>query len=183
MKSNQPTNPAGMSRRDALKLSGLTLGGLAATGVANAQPGCKPPPLPDTEDFYPTRYKTNQYKYFEQLKPITPWGKAMDGTLTGTKLQPDEMRITFMGSVVPMARRAQAEMSIFVEVGWDDEKQQPLDQFIFDLGCGVSANYQASGVGYGRMDKIFISHMHCDHISDLIQCYGFGDGSDRESAH
>ncbi len=41
-----------------------------------------------------------------------------------------------MGSVVPMARRAQAEMSIFVEVGWDYDKRQPLNQFIFDFGCG-----------------------------------------------
>ena len=86
-----------------------------------------------------------------------------------------------MGSVVPMPRLAQAEMSIFVEVGWDDTKQQPLDQFIFDFGCGVSANYQACGVGFGRMDKIFINHLHGDHISDLIHVYCFGDAGDRKS--
>ena len=41
------------------------------------------------------------------------------GHITGTRLEPDEMRITFLGSVIPPVRRAQEEMSIFVEVGWD----------------------------------------------------------------
>ena len=204
MNTNEENKRSGISRRDALKLAGLTMGGLAAAGAASVQaggmpgvrpcdrppggwpgdkpgnrPGCKPPP--DPEDFYPTKVKTDQYSYFEKLPPMTPWGKDINGKLTGTKLRPDEMRITFMGSVVPMARRAQAEMSVFVEVGWDEKKQQPLDQFIFDFGCGVSANYQACGVGYGRMDKIFINHLHCDHVSDLIQVYGFGNGGDRKS--
>jgi ribonuclease Z len=188
MSTNEENKMPALSRRDALKLAGLTMGGLAAGGAASAQPGgwppgggpgCKPPP--DPEDFYPTRVKTDRYSYFDNLPPITPWGKDIKGKVTGTKLRRDEMRITFMGSVVPMARRAQAEMSVFVEVGWDDEKQQPLDQFIFDFGCGVSANYQACGVGYGRMDKIFINHLHGDHVSDLIQVYGFGNGGDRKS--
>jgi ribonuclease Z len=183
MNTNPENNKEGISRRDYLKLSGLALGGLATVGASGpGHGGGNPPPHPpEVGNCYPTHDKTEQYSYIDRLKPITPWGKDIKGNVTGTKLEANEMRITFMGSTVPMARRAQAEMSIFVEVGWDDIKQQPLDQFIFDFGCGVSANYQACGVGYGRMDKIFINHLHCDHVSDLIQTYGFGDGGDRKS--
>jgi len=162
-----------------LALAALRLGAQPSTGHTGKYGAGNP--HEEVGDFYPTNYNTQRYSYLEQLKPITPWGKDMQGNLTGTKLDPNEMRITFMGSVIPMTRRAQSEMSVFVEVGWDDEKQQPLDQFIFDFGCGVSANYQACGVGYGRMDKIFINHLHGDHISDLIQCYCFGNGGDRKS--
>ena len=183
MNTNEANKMPGFSRRDALKLSGLSMGALAAGSAVNVQAGACPrsKPPPDPEDFYPTRVRKDEYSYLEKLRPITPWGKDVEGKLTGTKLRSDEMRITFMGSVVPMARRAQAEMSIFVEVGWDEDSQQPLDQFIFDFGCGVSANYQACGVGYGRMDKIFINHLHGDHVNDLIQVYGFGNGGDRKS--
>ncbi|HEY5913564.1 MAG TPA: MBL fold metallo-hydrolase [Verrucomicrobiae bacterium] len=172
-----------LSRRDYLKLSGLAVGTLATGGATSRYGGGNPnAPL---NSCYPTHFDTQQYTYFNQLKPIIPWGKDMAGNVTGTKLEANEMRITFMGSVVPMARRAQAEMSVFVEVGWitdpDGKNGRPLDQFIFDFGCGVSANYQACGVGYSRMDKIFINHLHGDHVTDLIQVYGFGNGGDRKS--
>ncbi|HOE62550.1 MAG TPA: MBL fold metallo-hydrolase [Candidatus Sumerlaeota bacterium] len=130
---------------------------------------------------YPTRLNTQRFTYFNNLKTMKPWRKDMKGRVTGTKLEPNEMRITFMGSANPQARRAQNEMSIFVEVGWDNVKQQPLDQFIFDCGLGVTANYQACGVGFSRMDKIFLNHLHADHFNDLIQVYCFGPSGDRKS--
>ncbi len=183
MKKSKKTMSEGLTRRDLLKGSGLALAGVAGLAARGHTDVCG---LGSSQqqvgNCYPVSdSKTQRYSYFNSLKPITPWGKDMNGNLTGTPLEPDEMRITFMGSVVPMPRRAQAEMSIFVEVGWDDNKHQPLDQFIFDFGCGVSANYQACGVGFGRMDKIFINHLHGDHISDLIHVYCFGDAGDRKS--
>ncbi len=183
MSLNPHKSRQGLSRREALKLSGLALGSLTAVGATSRYSGGNPnAPL---NSCYPTHFSTQQYTYFNQLKPMVPWGRDMEGNITGTKLETNEMRITFMGSVVPMARRAQAEMSVFVEVGWvtdpDGSNGRPMDQFIFDFGCGVSANYQACGVGFGRMDKIFINHLHADHMTDLIQVYGFGDGGDRKS--
>lgn len=182
MKTPKPT-PQRFSRRDYLKLSGLTLGALAAGGATGRYGGGRP--WAPVGNCYPTHFSTEECTYFKQLKPIVPWGRDFEGKITGTKLETNEMRITFMGSVVPMSRRAQAEMSLFVEVGWvtdpDGTNGRPMDQFIFDFGCGVSANYQACGVGYGRMDKIFINHLHADHMTDLIQVYGFGDGGDRKS--
>jgi ribonuclease Z len=182
MNQEQGNKSKGLSRRDALKLSGLALTGLATAGATSRYGGGNPnAPL---NSCYPTRFNTQRYTYFDQLPPIVPWGRDVYGKVTGTKLEPNEMRITFMGSTVPMARRAQAEMSVFVEVGWITDAngvERPEDQFIFDMGCGVSANYQACGVGYGRMDKIFINHLHGDHVTDLVQCYCFGNGGDRKS--
>lgn len=161
---------------------------VAATCTQGAEPkkagadGCgagKPCATPG--NCYPTKLSTQRYTYFNRLKPMVPWGKDSNGKLTGEKLRPDEMRITFLGSAIPFARRAQAEMSIFVEVGWDEAKNEPMDQFMFDLGAGTSGNYQAAKVGYARMDKIFINHLHADHVNDVVQAYGFGPSGDRKS--
>ena len=112
---------------------------------------------------------------------ITPWQKNYAGEVTGTPLADNEMRITFVGSEFPIPRRAQEEMSIFVEVGWDHTNKAPLDQFIFDCGSGVSANYGALGVPYGRMNKIFVTHLHGDHMGDLAHIYCFGAAGDRKA--
>jgi ribonuclease Z len=178
MQPKRKTKRSGLSRRQALKLSGLALGGLATVSTSGKGGEAKVVPAAGC---YPTAQKTQVYEYYENLPWITPWEWDINGNVMGTKLEENEMRITFMGSTVPMPRRAQAEMSIFVEVGWNDSTNKPEDQFIFDFGCGVSANYQAAGVDFGRMDKIFINHLHADHVSDLVHVYGFGDGADRKS--
>ncbi|HPB32202.1 MAG TPA: hypothetical protein PLB62_12155, partial [Candidatus Sumerlaeota bacterium] len=130
---------------------------------------------------YPTRINTQRNSYFNKLRTMKPWRKDMNGKITGTILEPNEMRITFMGTTNPQVRRAQNEMSIFVEVGWDEAKQQPIDQFVFDCGLGVTSNYQACGVAFSRMNKIFLNHLHADHFNDLIQIYCFGPSGDRKS--
>lgn len=121
---------------------------------------------------------TESYSYFENLPLFNPL----------TPLESDEMRITFMGSMIPLpVRLAQAEMSVFVEVGWVDDPSdtyyhgRPVDQFVFDMGAGVSANFAAAKVGYRRMDKVFINHLHGDHMNDLVHTYCFGPSSDRKS--
>jgi ribonuclease Z len=169
----------GLTRRDTLKLSGLALGGLtlgAAARASAAEITC-----PTKSPCYPTDIPTTGYKYFDDLLPITPWTYNAKGEVVGEKLAPNEMRITFMGTAIPAPRRAQGEMSIFVEVGWDEAKNAPVDQAIFDIGAGVSANYSAAGVGFGRMDKIFVNHLHGDHMNDLTHVYCFGPSGDRKS--
>jgi ribonuclease Z len=37
------------------------------------------------------------------------------------------------------------------------------------------------GVGFARMDKIFLNHLHGDHMSDLTHIYCFGPSGDRKS--
>jgi len=177
---NTQTRKTLIRGKNTLLLAALAAAALAANVLAKPPPsagGAKPraygppvyAPLALT-NWYPTKYNTQAYSYMEQLPTLDP-----------TKpLETNEMRITFMGSGFPMARRAQAEMSVFVEVGCDTNGL-PLDSFIFDLGCGSSENYQSVGIDYARMNKIFINHLHPDHISDLMHVYCFGDGGDRKT--
>ncbi|HNX36267.1 MAG TPA: MBL fold metallo-hydrolase [Kiritimatiellia bacterium] len=126
----------------------------------------------------PTNAATQRYTYFQELPPLDPL----------TPLATNEMRIIFMGSMIPLpVRRAQAEMSVFVQVGWSNDPNDRVyggrarDQFIFDCGAGCSANFAAAVVGFRRMDKVFINHLHGDHMSDLSHIYCFGPAADRKT--
>jgi len=188
----------GITRRDVLKKSGLAIGGMAIGSVAmggamsafagkKTQPidecECNPPTgCPAGECTYPPEYNdTQMYTYFNNLPKWNPKEGEPDKGVPETYIppEPNEMRITFMGSNIPnQLRRAQQMMSIFVEVG--NAMGKP-DQFVFDCGSGVCANYNAMGISLGRMDKIFLTHLHGDHISDLIHIYCFGAVADRKS--
>jgi ribonuclease Z len=72
----------------------------------------------------------------------------------------DEMRVTALGTGTPNFRRSQASASWLVELG-NGEK------FIFDIGTGSLANYGALEIPYTYLDKVFLSHLHVDHIGDL----------------
>ena len=182
MKDTKRTLSEGMTRRDLLKASGAALGGLAFGGTMFGGGLGKARADQCEDNCYPqTEYNTQKYSYFDNLDEFTPWGLDSQRQLTGTRLEEDEMRITFLGSIVPPVRRAQQEMSVFVEVGWDPVKQCPMDQFVFDCGSGVCSNYGSMGIGYGRMNKIFLAHLHADHMSDLAHIYGFGPSADRKS--
>jgi len=182
MKTAKQATGTDVTRRDALKLSGLALGGLAVGGVAV---GTRPrtvragqPCGPNGCDYPNNGWPTQQYTYPTGLDPFTP----------NTPLDDDEMRITFLGSTFPPSRRAQQMMSIFVEVGpWIQNPNgstggpgQAADSFIFDCGVGVVTNYKAMQIGYGRMDKLFITHLHADHMNDLSAIYCFGPSEDRK---
>ncbi len=72
----------------------------------------------------------------------------------------EEMRIVALGTGTPNFRHSQASASWLVELG-NGEK------FIFDIGTGSLANLAALEIPYTYLDKIFISHLHVDHIGDL----------------
>jgi ribonuclease Z len=170
MKRRLQDSKSGISRRDSLKFTGLALGGLAFGGAMSG-PGARAADDPSDP--------AQRYTYFQGLDPFAP----------GTPLGDDEMRITFMGSGFPPPRRGQAEMSVFVEVGpWviPDPKNNPgfgraTDSFIFDCGSGVSTNYSAMGISASRMDKVFLNHLHGDHLNDLSHIYWMGPAIDRKS--
>ena len=185
-----------ITRRAALKLAGMAAGGLAIGGAMTgpalgdahadtcADAECTCPDGPACTWDHPTR--SQRYSYYEQLAPFYPFRDppATKVPLNSTipLLRKDEMRITFMGSCIPgNLRKTQQMMSVFVEVGWDETRQTPLDNFVFDCGSGVCTNYNAMNVGFGRMDKVFINHLHGDHMSDLTHIYCFGPSADRLS--
>ena len=72
----------------------------------------------------------------------------------------EEIRVIALGTGTPNFRRSQASASWLVELG-NGEK------FIFDIGTGSLANLAALEIPYTYLDKIFISHLHVDHIGDL----------------
>jgi ribonuclease Z len=158
-----------MSRRDALKLSGATLGGLALgwKGAAAAQPSHWIPQWDDRDVRWnpldPPRILTQRDTLFTQLRPFVP------DELLGAR----EMRISFMGTSV-IERRAQVRSSVFVELGNGES-------FVFDCGSGVVSNYVAMNVPWSRMRKVFLTHLHGDHTSDLTHIYCFGPQGDGKS--
>ena len=167
MKTAKQATDTAVTRRDALKLSGLALGSLAVGGVAvGTRPrtvGAGQPCGPNGCDYPSNGWPTQQYTYPTGLDPVTP----------NTPLEDDEMRITFLGSMVPPVRRAQQEMSIFVEVGPGSRppmhgRTRPSDGHLrLRLRLRGVRQLRRHGNRYGRMDKIFLTHLHADHMSDL----------------
>ena len=142
-----------ISRRDALKLSGATLAAMAAgNGAQAAWNGLQPPPG-----------LTQVNTTFKSLRPFDP----------GEPIGSREMRISFLGTSV-IERRAQARSSVFVELGNGEA-------FVFDCGSGVVSNYVAMNIPWSKMNKIFLTHLHGDHTSDLTHIYCFGPQGDRKS--
>jgi ribonuclease Z len=176
MAARNPSLPERWTRREMLQGSGVALGALVlGAGKAGAASDCDGRCYPP-----PAEAGRQRYTYFDQLPPLRYY-QDRSGFLSGVypPLEHNEMRITFMGSAIPPVRRAQQMMSIFVEVGWDPKRNRALDEFVFDCGSGVAANFGAMEVGYGRMDKVFVTHLHGDHVSDLTHIYCFGCASDR----
>ena len=82
-------------------------------------------------------------------------------------LENGELRVTVLGSGNPWVTRAQSSGSILVEVG-----NPGRDLLIFDLGSGSLANFASLGLPVNALDKVFITHLHADHTSDLITLFG-----------
>jgi ribonuclease Z len=89
------------------------------------------------------------------------------------ELAADEMRISFMGTSFT-SRVGQAMNSVFIEVGTGQS-------FVFDLGSGTITKYTAMGIPSSRMTQVFITHLHADHMSDLVALYCFGPAHDRKT--
>jgi ribonuclease Z len=103
---------------------------------------------------------------FEGVRPM-PWLKSAANWFPGTEeVQPDEMRVTFMGTA-PNIRPGQMNTSIYVELGNGDN-------FVFDMGEGSVANYVAARVALNQLKTIFITHLHVDHFGSLPYLYMFG---------
>lgn len=103
---------------------------------------------------------------FEGMSP-QPWLQSAANWFPGTEdVQPEEMRITFMGTA-PFIRPGQMNTSIYVELGNGDN-------FVFDIGEGSPANYVAAGVALNEISNVFITHLHVDHFGGLPYLWMFG---------
>jgi ribonuclease Z len=97
--------------------------------------------------------------------PVVGTPSRQYGTLylPGTEeLGSDEIRVTILGSGDPFVKKSQAAASLLIEVG-NAEK----DFFFFDLGGGALANFNGFGLPVTSTTKVFLSHLHADHVGDM----------------
>jgi ribonuclease Z len=78
------------------------------------------------------------------------------------ELDAAEIRVTVLGSGDPFVRRSQAAASILVEIGNEER-----DFLLFDLGSGAVANFNSLGLPVTAATKVFLSHLHADHVGDF----------------
>ena len=137
-------------RRDFLKSSMATTGalgaGMLAGGAAPAQAGQDTGSRGDNKD---------DVKLKRVVARPDLW------FYPGEELDPEEMRVTLMGTGWGnIIRPNQKGASVVVELGNGDS-------FVFDVGPGSGINYNCMQVPASRMTKIFFTHLHLDHTSDL----------------
>jgi len=73
----------------------------------------------------------------------------------------NEMRITALGTGMPNQTRAAVSISYLVELGNGDK-------FLFDIGSGALANLFSLRPDFSKLDKVFASHLHVDHVGDFM---------------
>jgi len=108
----------------------------------------------------------------------SPTGIAPDRYVyyPGTEeLGKDEIRVVTCGSGMPAARHGQAATCFLIETGNGDK-------FLFDLGTGSMANVAALMIPYQYLDKVFLSHLHTDHMGDLAALWAGGWTAGRPNA-
>ena len=108
----------------------------------------------------------------------SPTGTAPDRYVyyPGTEeLAEDEIRVTACGTGLPAARRSQAATCFLIEAG-NGEK------FLFDIGTGSMANIASMMIPYQYLDKVFLSHLHTDHMGDILGLWAGGWTAGRPNA-
>ncbi len=98
-------------------------------------------------------------------RPIvgTPSVSYGDVYVAGSEPLPEgEIRVTIIGSGDPWPRKSQASGSLVIEVG-----NKERDFFLFDIGSGALMNFTGLHLPVTGTSKVFLSHLHADHIGDM----------------
>ncbi len=72
-----------------------------------------------------------------------------------------EMRITALGTGMPNQTKRAVSISYLVELGNGDK-------FLFDVGSGAMNNLFSLRPDFSKIDKVFASHLHVDHVGDFM---------------
>ena len=94
---------------------------------------------------------------FSPVEPLAEQNVYFPGT---EALGADEMRVVACGTGQPSVRPKQAAACWLVELG-NGEK------FLFDLGAQSMSRIAALNIPMDYLDKVFIAHLHTDHMGDL----------------
>jgi ribonuclease Z len=95
-----------------------------------------------------------------KISPTEP-RTDLDVYYPGTEaIAPNEMRIVALGTGMPSVRPKQAAACWLVELGNGDK-------FLFDIGSGCHERLAAQKIPYDYLNKVFIGHLHVDHMGDL----------------
>ena len=109
------------------------------------------------------------------LLALTPYASAQERGVyfPGTEeLARKEVRVISCGSGMPMPRLKQAAACFLMEFG-NGEK------LIFDMGTGSLERLYALNIPLDLIDKVFIGHLHMDHMGDLPAFYQYGPQNNR----
>lgn len=118
------------------------------------------------------------------IAPARPWNGGSGQSATAPRAEPadpglgryfpntedladDEMRVLACGTGMPTPRRSQAATCFLVELGNGDK-------FLFDIGSGSASNIGCLEIPFDHLDKIFVSHLHTDHVGDLAALWTGG---------
>jgi ribonuclease Z len=83
------------------------------------------------------------------------------------KIGKDEMRITALGTGMPNQSPSNVAASFLVELGNGEA-------FLFDLGTGATDRLAGLETDYAKLDKVFASHLHTDHVGDIASLWVSG---------
>ena len=83
------------------------------------------------------------------------------------KLGRAEMRITAVGTGMPNQTPTNAAACFLVELGNGET-------FLFDLGVGSTDRISGLELDYSKLDKVFASHLHTDHVGDVAALWVAG---------
>jgi ribonuclease Z len=101
----------------------------------------------------------------KMAKPSPVKARASEFYFPNTEdLGRDEMRVIACGTGMPTTRASQAAACFLVELGNGDK-------FIFDIGSGSAERISSLQIPYDYLDKIFIGHLHADHIGSLAEVF------------
>jgi len=87
----------------------------------------------------------------------------------------NEIRLIACGTGMPAARHSQAATCFLAELGNGDK-------FLFDVGTGSMANVASLMIPYDMLDKVFLTHLHIDHMGDIGALWAGGWTAGRSRA-
>ncbi len=79
--------------------------------------------------------------------------------ILGPKSAPMSLKVTLLGTGVGIPQPGRSQSAILVE------NASPL---LFDCGAGTLSRLDQAGMGLEALDTVVLTHLHLDHVSDLL---------------